>query len=83
MAAAFQKVLQSLEAAREFPAAARIEMLEPHIRERIVAFEQSQTLGTQEFLRQIMDMSGLIIRARAAREQLTYVDICEMLMMML
>ena len=55
MAATFEKLLQSLEAAREFPSAARIEMVKPHIRERIIAFEQLETLGTQEFLRQLMD----------------------------
>ena len=55
MASAFAKILQSLEAARELPLLARIEMVKPQIRERIVAFEQSETLGTQEFLRQVMD----------------------------
>ena len=55
MAATFKKLLQSLEAARQFPSAARIEMVKPHIRERIIAFEQLETLGTQEFLRQLMD----------------------------
>ena len=56
MASTFAKLLQSLEATRDCSHAARIEMVKPHIRERIVAFEQSETaMGTQEFLRQIMD----------------------------
>ena len=55
MESTFTKILQALAAARELPSATRIEMVKHHIRERIIAFEQTEALGTQEFLRQIMD----------------------------
>lgn len=54
--ATHQKMVQSLQAARDLPILARVELASPTLLQLIVDFEQKQTMGVQEFLTQTMDM---------------------------
>ena len=56
MASQYQKLMQTLQASRDLPIFARVEMVQPALQQLIVDFEQKQTMGVQEFLTQAMDL---------------------------
>ena len=72
MASQLQKLMQALQASRDLPVLARVEMVQAPLQQLIIDFEQKQTMGAQEFLQQAMDlMVPLIMLALAHVRVLT------------
>ena len=55
MVAGLEKAIQQLRACTDLGVQERCKMVEPLIKELMEEFEEKELIGTQEFLRQLMD----------------------------